>query len=431
MKILPGRERGVISLVVLGTAFLIVSLISVTAATNSPFKSYAIQSWAKAQKTWRDIGSPRAGRHAGKVAEQEAAKRAAESGPRPCLSGCSESQVKDTTQTIAGKLGSQYSNGDVAGFYQVGDKYYPISESAGGPSTGALNDLLSKNAAQVVPVQPQNEAQHPNIPEGVNIPVQPAPAVNTTQAQAGQSAGLVPQSQTQTQLQPNPQPVVNPVSGPVTTVVVKPNTPAIQTTKPSQVGVQQGLLDNLSGAVQQVTQPQQPVQAVGGNGSFVYYSQLDSKWDGIPTEGKATIEADGCGIITGAMVTKTDPYVYWNNFSTYFKSQGKERLVGTGGTAFDDHRDVLQSMGYKMVPVTGSVKEIKQQITNYTKAGTPVWVNAYIYKVPHHTEAIGVSQDGNIVFNDPVWGKDKEIPDKYIDEGTNNPWRVFAVVSPK
>lgn len=150
----PVSQKGVAPLDLLAVGFLIVSLFAVTASTNNPVRTFVSNA---AKTNWRDIGSPRAGRHAGKIAEeaanQQAAKEQAAGISRPCLSGCTETQIKDTTQTVTGKLGSTYSNGDIAGFYQYGGKYYPIAESAGGPSTGALNDLINKNTAPTAPAE--------------------------------------------------------------------------------------------------------------------------------------------------------------------------------------------------------------------------------------------------------------------------------------
>lgn len=73
--------QGFAPLAILAVVFMVASLVSVTAVTNNPVKNFAITSWAKVRevrvKTWRDIGSPSAGRHAGKIAEQQAAQEAA------------------------------------------------------------------------------------------------------------------------------------------------------------------------------------------------------------------------------------------------------------------------------------------------------------------------------------------------------------------
>lgn len=66
---------GFAPLAVLAIGFLVTSLITITAVTNNPVRTFAITSWAKGDakvKTWRDIGSPSAGRHAGKIEEQQA-----------------------------------------------------------------------------------------------------------------------------------------------------------------------------------------------------------------------------------------------------------------------------------------------------------------------------------------------------------------------
>jgi hypothetical protein len=167
---------------------------------------------------------------------------------------------------------------------------------------------------------------------------------------------------------------------------------------------------------------------------FVYYSQKDQRWQDIPTVGKATIENDGCGIMAGAMVTNTDPYTYWKMYSTHLKNAA----ITTDGTGFFNHKAVLESLGYRLVPIEGSPQEIKNQISQYTDNGIPVWINTDIKGdfgwIPHHTIAVDVDEDGSIIFNDPWYGENVSIPDDRIDRGTEDgdeSWIVFAVIPPQ
>ncbi|HJY98804.1 MAG TPA: protein phosphatase 2C domain-containing protein [Patescibacteria group bacterium] len=187
---------------------------------------------------------------------------------------------------------------------------------------------------------------------------------------------------------------------------------------------------------EQPASPQAPVQepAVQAPPIFLFYSQKDPTWADIPTSSNASTYYQGCGIFTGAMVTGTDPYTYWESFNNYF---GQSRLVSTGGTSFYDHKSVLESMGYELAPLGGSTQDIKDQISNYAASGIPVWVNAEILTgsnwIGHHTMATGVDADGNIIFNDPFYGANVSIPDSRIDEGTDDgdeSWKVYAVIPP-
>jgi LAS superfamily LD-carboxypeptidase LdcB len=154
----PREKLNFLNVAALG--FLVVSLGAIAYSTNSSVQLIASQAKGRIQKTWRDIGSPGAGRHAGKLAEEaanrEAALNAAAGIVRPCKTGCDASQITVDGQT-AGLLGSTYSNGDVAGFYKLDNgKYYPIAESAGGPSTSDLNNLIIRNTVDTVPQEPQS-----------------------------------------------------------------------------------------------------------------------------------------------------------------------------------------------------------------------------------------------------------------------------------
>lgn len=176
---------------------------------------------------------------------------------------------------------------------------------------------------------------------------------------------------------------------------------------------------------------------------FTYFSQKDPKWQDIPAKGRASVYYQGCGIITGAMVTGTDPHVYWKMFADHFKAKvselhpkGEERILTVNGTSFFDHKEVLEASGYKFKPVQGHFKEIKAQLTDYSSKGIPVWVNAAFwtgYKwIKHHSMAVGVDAESRFVFNDPWFGEAHASADKDIsaDLGKNDSWKVYAVVAP-
>ena len=139
--------------------FMAGTLLTITFATNNPLQSFALTTLAAKTKTWRDIGSPSAGRHAGKLAEEAAgvakynAEQAAKSAGLPAPTNtrpCTGSEVcglKDVynPNSPTGRVGAPAGNGDISGYYRIGERYYPIGESAGGPT----NAQLTANKIQV------------------------------------------------------------------------------------------------------------------------------------------------------------------------------------------------------------------------------------------------------------------------------------------
>ncbi|KKU10761.1 MAG: Diguanylate cyclase [Candidatus Woesebacteria bacterium GW2011_GWB1_45_5] len=205
--------------------------------------------------------------------------------------------------------------------------------------------------------------------------------------------------------------------------------------RPTESVIKDSVL-TLQAAAEKKSAAQEPVPEQETN-NFTYYSQKDSRWANLGVVGSGTWKDSSCGLMAGGMVTNMDPLAYYEEFKDYFKSQGQERVLTSRGTAFDDHKVVLESLGYNLVPVQGSLQDIKVQIESYTDAGVPVWVNADIWSgnswIGHQTVAIGIDVNGDIIFNDPWYGEGVSIPDNRIDQGTedNDPgWRVYAVIPP-
>jgi|GEM_PF-6551203 len=169
---------------------------------------------------------------------------------------------------------------------------------------------------------------------------------------------------------------------------------------------------------------------------FAYFSQKDPQWKDIPNSGSATTENQGCGPVTGGMVTDTTPLIYWDIYAGYFKGKGEERILTVKGTSAPDHQEVLKSIHYDVPGIEGKVKYIKSEIRRYTSVGIPVWVNAGFGGknnwIDHHSMAIGIDENENIIFNDPLFGEAVHFSDEQINTVLKNgtSWRVFAVISP-
>ncbi len=156
------------------------------------------------------------------------------------------------------------------------------------------------------------------------------------------------------------------------------------------------------------------------------------------TDDGSLLSKVGCGITVGAMVTRTDPWVYYQSFKDYFKSIGKygPARITKNGSSMEDHISVLESLGFNLENISDgkTSQEVKEKIKELTAAGIPVWVNANIYASGHHTMAVGINENGEIIFNDPFYGEEVAIPDKdilIINEKGETVWKVFAVYPPK
>lgn len=116
---------------ILGLGFLVLSLLAITVTVSDPLRKQLIASFA-APTT--DYNLPRNGSTTTSGLSDN------------CQTGCSSSDILLPGQANA-KIGYQYSNGDIAGFYQQGTDangnpvYYPIAASAGGPTANDLSGL--------------------------------------------------------------------------------------------------------------------------------------------------------------------------------------------------------------------------------------------------------------------------------------------------
>lgn len=172
---------------------------------------------------------------------------------------------------------------------------------------------------------------------------------------------------------------------------------------------------------------------------FPYFAQGDFK--GYKTIDNCTWSYAGCGIMMGAMITKTDPVAYEKGFVKYWDSHHiDEKLVySCSGSDLVRHVLYLESLGYKFTNISAgkSVAEVKDEIKRLTAGGTPVWVNTKIWDgqawIGHHTMAVGVDKNGKIIFNDPYYGEGVHLDDSKIQEQDNlgrNLWTVEAVEVP-
>lgn len=169
---------------------------------------------------------------------------------------------------------------------------------------------------------------------------------------------------------------------------------------------------------------------------FPYFSQQIFK--GEFTEDQTELDKVVCGMVVGGMVTRSNPRVYMKEFMDYFKSIGKwgPARITSQGSSMEDHILVLNSLGYQTneLSTEGSTMDsIKLQIKELTSKGIPVWINAKIYSRNHHTMAVGIADDGSIIFNDSQYGEGKSIPDSKIhvqDERGKIVWKVYAIYPP-
>lgn len=170
---------------------------------------------------------------------------------------------------------------------------------------------------------------------------------------------------------------------------------------------------------------------------FLYFSQTTFGEEA--TDDQSKLSDVGCGIDVGAMVTRTDPFTYLKDFYRYFDSIGKygPAQITKNGSDIKDHMATLEMLGFRVdeLSVQGStMEEVKAKIKELTAQGIPVWVNAGFFGKGHHSMAIGIAPDGNIIFNDSLYGQGKEIPDRKIrvmDDKGNIVWKVYAVYPPQ
>jgi hypothetical protein len=121
-----------------------------------------------------------------------------------------------------------------------------------------------------------------------------------------------------------------------------------------------------------------------------------------------------CGIISGAMITNTEPLKYYKRFLDYLAYKGldgSERITANG-SYIDDQIMVMESMGYRFLELpteNRSEAEIKSDIKRFTEQGFPILVGATIWtgdvSQPHITVAVGVNADNEIIWNDPAYGE--------------------------
>lgn len=165
---------------------------------------------------------------------------------------------------------------------------------------------------------------------------------------------------------------------------------------------------------------------------ILYFSQ--KKYKNQLLEDGTPWNYSGCGIMVGAMITKTDPIAYYNEFNKYFKSIGKygPSRITRYGSDLEDHRAVLENLGYTFEQIDTENKELKdilKDVKEMTDKGIPVIVKANIWDgydwYGHYTIAVRVDENNNIVYNDPVYGEGVTIPDTTIF-----PKEFYAVFPP-
>jgi hypothetical protein len=174
---------------------------------------------------------------------------------------------------------------------------------------------------------------------------------------------------------------------------------------------------------------------------FLYFSEYsfgDQKTQD-RNKNKSKLSEIGCGVIVGGMAIRRTPNDYMQEFFKYFESIGKygPARITENGSDMEDHLLVLQEwLLYRpenLVVEGSTVESIKLRIKELTAQGIPVWINTGFYHNPHHSMAVGIAEDGSIIFNDPLWGEGVKIPDNKIeitDKNGNMVWKVYAIFPP-
>lgn len=176
---------------------------------------------------------------------------------------------------------------------------------------------------------------------------------------------------------------------------------------------------------------------------ILYFSQLNYKNEYF--KDKSPWSFSGCSLMVGAMLDKTNPRIYYSDFVRILKEvdiDGSE-MITENGSDLKHHRFVLERLGHTFVEIPaadGNLDEIKNGIREYTEQGIPVLIRAKLWTgfamFGHYSIAVGVSEDGKIFYNDPVYGQDVLIPESAEDAaqmGTNHwllPYEAYAVYPP-
>lgn len=196
----PNRPR-IKFIKIASVGFMVIALAAIVYSTNTGVRGFLSSA---AKKDWRDIGNPRAGRHAGKLAEEasnrQKAQETAAGITRPCMTGCSKEQITTGTKT-AGALGYyNETTKDVSGFYIQNGKYYPIAESAGGPSTASLQ-YVNEGGSAPPPSEPSTSQEGTSSgggPAGSGTTSTPPQAEGSTGTTTLQTTGTVGTGTTKT-----------------------------------------------------------------------------------------------------------------------------------------------------------------------------------------------------------------------------------------
>lgn len=179
---------------------------------------------------------------------------------------------------------------------------------------------------------------------------------------------------------------------------------------------------------------------------FLYFSQTDKKYASEKTIDNCTWGKSACGIMVGAMVSRMDPLEYSAEFLAYFadKNVDAKTVFNCEGASIERHVEFLESPGHdfqfkKLSTPGATVDEVKKQIKDYTSQGIPVWVATDFWDnigkkyTSHQSMAVGIDENGNIIFNDPYYGEGVSIPDSKLHEVADNGneiWKVYAVIPP-
>lgn len=153
---------------------------------------------------------------------------------------------------------------------------------------------------------------------------------------------------------------------------------------------------------------------------MVYYSQRDPRWKNkeiICSDGrKDNIENVGCGQTSVAMIIAT----YGNGSQTPETIADKYFSEGyCDGTGLEELGNVLEDNGFEVESLPAGWVAYESLLNSLRNGGVAL-LNLHVIErdgsyYGHHSVAIGVNDNNQIIFNDPYYGPNTTLYDKGLD----------------
>ncbi|HKB88043.1 MAG TPA: hypothetical protein VKC53_00150 [Patescibacteria group bacterium] len=180
-----------------------------------------------------------------------------------------------------------------------------------------------------------------------------------------------------------------------------------------------------------------------------FFSQLEPVYKQIYFQDGTSWSKVGCEIFAGAMLDRTTPKTYYQNSLDYFAKQRKDgtQRFSKDGSSYEDLIAVLTDKGHTFIELSKGnntkFEDVRALIKKYTDHGIPVLVRGAIWlgngTLGHMSVIVDVNENGGLVSNDSIWGKNYVIDEsKYLEEiksrerdvDSTNSLKVFAVYPP-